>query len=74
MCLYVCQPGAQDDLKQVTDLARRMVTVFGMSPTIGNVSYPTSEELGMETRPYSNHLATEIDRVRWFICCHVSVM
>jgi spastic paraplegia protein 7 len=56
--------GAQDDLKQVTDLARQMVTVFGMSPTIGNISFPTEEEMGAKTRPYSNHLATEIDRVR----------
>ena len=55
--------GAQDDIKRVTDMAQRAVTVFGMSPTIGNVSFPTREEIGIGTKPYSDKLAGDIDRV-----------
>ena len=31
--------GAQDDIRKATDLARRMVTEFGMSATIGAIDY-----------------------------------
>jgi len=34
--------GAQNDLERASDLARRMVTEFGMSPTLGTVNYQTS--------------------------------
>ena len=66
LCLCVCvslTAGAQDDIKRVTDMAQRAVTVFGMSPTIGNVSFPTREEIGFGTKPYSDKLAGDIDRV-----------
>ena len=66
VCVCVCvslTAGAQDDIKRVTDMAQRAVTVFGMSPTIGNVSFPTREEIGIGTKPYSDKLAGDIDRV-----------
>lgn len=34
--------GAQNDLERASDLARRMVTEFGMSPQLGTVNYQTS--------------------------------
>ena len=34
--------GAQNDLERASDLARRMVTEFGMSPKLGTVNYQTA--------------------------------
>ena len=62
-CVSSAVAGAQDDIKRVTDMAQRAVTVFGMSPAIGNVSFPTREEIGIGTKPYSDKLAGDIDRV-----------
>jgi cell division protease FtsH len=59
--------GAEDDLKRATQLARRMVTHWGMSERIGPVAYRTSEEhpfLGkeiVEQREFSEHTAQVID-------------
>ena len=59
--------GAEDDLKRVTQLARRMVTHWGMSERLGPVAYRTSEEhpfLGKEIheqREFSEHTAQVID-------------
>ncbi|HEV3004802.1 MAG TPA: ATP-dependent zinc metalloprotease FtsH, partial [Pirellulales bacterium] len=59
--------GAEDDLKRATQLARRMVTHWGMSERIGPVAYRTSEEhpfLGkeiQEPREFSEHTAQIID-------------
>lgn len=59
--------GAEDDLKRATQLARRMVTHWGMSERIGPVAYRTSEEhpfLGKEfheQREFSEHSAQVID-------------
>jgi len=59
--------GAEDDLKRVTQLARRMVTHWGMSERLGPVAYRTSEEhpfLGKEfheQREFSEHTAQVID-------------
>jgi cell division protease FtsH len=36
--------GAQNDLERATDLARRMVTEFGMSPKLGRVNYRESAQ------------------------------
>ena len=47
--------GAEDDLKRATQLARRMVTHWGMSERLGPVAYRTSEEhpfLGKEIQEY----------------------
>lgn len=59
--------GAEDDLKRATQLARRMVTHWGMSERIGPVAYRTSEAhpfLGKdfaEQREFSEHTAQVID-------------
>jgi cell division protease FtsH len=60
--------GAADDLAKVTDIARSMVTRYGMVPELGHVSYESepSTFLGgptspFRTRDYSDDTAREID-------------
>lgn len=59
--------GAEDDLKRATQIARRMVSRWGMSDVIGPVAYRDSEEhpfLGKELheqREYSDETARVID-------------
>jgi cell division protease FtsH len=60
--------GAENDLKEATRLARRMVTHWGMSERLGPVAHRTSEEhpfLGREIiqdqREFSEHTAQLID-------------
>jgi len=60
--------GAADDLARVTDIARSMVTRYGMVPELGHVSYEgeASTFLGgpgspFRTREYSDDTAREID-------------
>jgi cell division protease FtsH len=59
--------GASNDLKVASDLARRMVTQFGMSEKLGPMSYGDNQEavfLGREMiheRNYSEHVAQQID-------------
>lgn len=59
--------GAGDDLKQSTQLARRMVCQWGMSEKLGLVSFPHGEEqpfLGRnlaEPKDFSEHTAQLID-------------
>jgi len=62
--------GAENDLKQVSDLARAMVTRFGMSPEIGLVALDRTEDGnyldsgfgGGAARSYSEETAREVDR------------
>jgi cell division protease FtsH len=60
--------GAADDLKKATELARRMVTDFGMSQALGPISLGRKSEqpfLGrdlMEDRNYSEQVASAIDK------------
>ena len=57
--------GAQNDLERATDIARRMVTEFGMSPKLGRVNYRetnTSPFLGTPTRPNSSDFHSEDTR------------
>lgn len=56
--------GALNDLEKLTRQANAMVTYFGMSDSIGNVSYYDStgrNEMGL-TKPYSEKTAEEIDK------------
>jgi len=59
--------GAEDDLKQATRLARKMVAQWGMNNSLGPVGYTVSEEhpfLGREmteTAEFSETTATLID-------------
>jgi cell division protease FtsH len=67
--------GAGNDIKQASNLARRMVTEFGMSDVVGPISYASEEEsvfLGRDFasrgRDYSETVAKQIDdEVRRFI-------
>lgn len=54
--------GAQNDLERITKLAYSMVTIYGMSEKVGNVSFndPTGE-YGYQ-RPYSEQTAQLIDQ------------
>ncbi len=59
--------GAEQDLKQATQLARRMVTQWGMSKKLGPVAFRLGEEhifLGREMtqqRDFSEHTAELVD-------------
>ena len=67
--------GAGNDIKQASNLSRRMVTEFGMSEVIGPISYASDEEsvfLGRDftsrSRNYSETIANQIDdEVRKFV-------
>lgn len=62
--------GAENDIKQVTDLARAMVTRWGMSDEVGLISLSGTDEgnfldagpAGVQARPYSEQTAAAIDR------------
>ena len=60
--------GAANDLKEATDIARSIVTKYGMSKKIGPISFSRSEELvffGREIsseREYSEETAAKIDK------------
>jgi cell division protease FtsH len=59
--------GAEEDLKQATQLARHMITNWGMSKSLGPVAYIRGEKhifLGKEMtqqRDFSEHMAQLID-------------
>jgi cell division protease FtsH len=68
--------GAGNDIKQASNLARRMVTEFGMSPLIGPISYAADEESvflgrdfgGSRRHAHSEAVANQIDdEVRKFV-------
>ena len=60
--------GAQNDLQRATDIARAMVTQFGMSEELGTVNYEGSRRnafldipMGPERGPYGEETAQRID-------------
>ena len=59
--------GASSDIKQATKTAKKMVTKYGMSDTIGVICYDTDDDevfIGRDlahTRGYSESVAGEID-------------
>ena len=59
--------GASNDLEKVTQMARAMVTRYGMSEKLGNLAYGKSDDrvfMGRDfghTRDYSEEIAAEID-------------
>src|SRR5262249_14764456 len=60
--------GAGNDIKQASNLARRMVTEWGMSEVIGRISYASDEESVFwgrdstsRSRNYSETVANQID-------------
>ncbi len=59
--------GASDDLRRVTEMARTMITQWGMSERLGPIQYGEREEMVFlgrgiyENRNYSDKVAQEID-------------
>ena len=60
--------GASNDIEKVSDIARQMVTQYGMSKKLGPMAYSTSEQMVFlggginEQHNYSEELAYEIDK------------
>ncbi|KAF0984538.1 hypothetical protein FDP41_000437 [Naegleria fowleri] len=54
--------GAQNDLQKVTEIAHSMITKYGMSETIGNVSFPDTNDGFQAEKPYSATTARAIDQ------------
>ena len=52
--------GAQNDLERITQMAYQQVAVYGMSKTVGLVSFPPRDD--QFNKPYSNETAVAIDR------------
>jgi cell division protease FtsH len=61
----VVTPGAESDLQQVTEIARRMVLRWGMSETLGPISFVAPQDEGLppafQHQPYSEATAELID-------------
>ncbi len=61
--------GAEDDLAQATNIARMMVTRYGMDDVLGQVTYDRErqtfldqvQDFGLSTRSYSEQTAWQID-------------
>jgi cell division protease FtsH len=53
--------GAQNDLQQVTKMSYAMVTVYGMSDKVGNVSFYDPQQDQTFTKPYSEETGKLID-------------
>lgn len=53
--------GAQNDLERITKMAYGMVTIYGMNPRIGNVSFADSSDEYVFNKPYSDATAEAID-------------
>ena len=60
--------GASNDLEKVSNLARSMVTTYGMSEKMGNLAYGKDQEhifMGRNfgnTRDFSEEIAADIDK------------
>ncbi len=53
--------GALSDLQQVTKIAYAMVTTYGMSPKVGNISFYDPKNDGAFQKPYSEETGKMID-------------
>ncbi|WP_207421819.1 ATP-dependent zinc metalloprotease FtsH [Desertivirga brevis] len=51
--------GAQNDLERITKLSYAMITLYGMNPRVGNISFNDQQE--QFNRPYSEKTAEMID-------------
>ncbi len=67
LCLGDISTGAGNDIQRATDIARKMVAVYGMSETIGSVSFQGGHDevfIGRtmsQGRSYSEAVAAQID-------------
>ncbi len=53
--------GAQNDLEKITKLIYAMITIYGMNPKIGNISYNDPQNEYGFNKPYSEETAFIID-------------
>jgi len=53
--------GAQNDLQQITRIGYAMVSVYGMNPKVGNISFYDPQQDNSFTKPYSDETARLID-------------
>ncbi|XP_029316925.1 paraplegin [Cottoperca gobio] len=53
--------GAQDDLRKVTRVAYSMVKQYGMCDSVGQVSFPETEQGAVGRRPFSQGLQQQMD-------------
>lgn len=53
--------GAQNDLQQITRIGYAMVTVYGMSDKVGNISFYDPQQDQSFTKPYSEETSKLID-------------
>ncbi|MCE2787332.1 MAG: ATP-dependent zinc metalloprotease FtsH [Sphingobacteriales bacterium] len=53
--------GAQNDLERITKMAYAMVTIYGMNPKVGNISFHDPQNEYGFTKPYSDKTAEMID-------------
>ncbi len=53
--------GASNDLQQITKIAYSMVTVYGMSEKVGNISFYDPAQENYFTKPYSEETGKMID-------------
>lgn len=59
--------GASNDIERATDIARKMVSKYGMSDVIGPIAYSTESEVFIgrdfgHSKNYSEHVAGKIDQ------------
>ncbi len=53
--------GAQNDLERITKMAYSMVSIYGMNPRVGNISYHDNNQEYATTKPYSEETSKMID-------------
>ena len=53
--------GAQNDLERITKMAYSMISLYGMSESVGNISFNDSNQEYMTSKPYSEQTSQMID-------------
>ena len=67
LCLGDISTGASNDIQRASQIARRMVTVYGMSEKLGAISFESGQDevfIGRtmaQAKPYSEQVAAQID-------------
>ena len=67
LCLGDISTGASNDIRRASQIARRMVTVYGMSEKLGAISFESGQDevfIGRtmaQAKPYSEQVASQID-------------